>query len=126
MSLESTLISIETSKQDYPQETSGRKLQFHTGFIDPIGYILLSFSPTDNLCFIARNGAGGQNRTDVASVEGWSFTTKLHPQKTRHIEKQIDALVVNPQSMFFVIAPLHVFLVTVDSGSPHRATCYPS
>jgi hypothetical protein len=25
------------------------------------------------------NGAGGQNRTDVASLEGWSFTTKLHP-----------------------------------------------
>ena len=27
----------------------------------------------------AKNGAGEGNRTLVASLEGWSFTTKLHP-----------------------------------------------
>ena len=26
------------------------------------------------------HGAGGENRTRVASLEGWSFTTKLHPR----------------------------------------------
>ena len=26
------------------------------------------------------NGAGEGNRTLVISLEGWSFTTKLHPQ----------------------------------------------
>ena len=26
-------------------------------------------------------GAGGGNRTLVTSLEGWGFTTKLHPQK---------------------------------------------
>ena len=26
-----------------------------------------------------KNGAGEGNRTLVASLEGWSFTTKLHP-----------------------------------------------
>jgi len=31
------------------------------------------------------HGAGDQNRTDVASLEGWSFTTKLHPQLTPHV-----------------------------------------
>lgn len=25
-------------------------------------------------------GAGEENRTPVASLEGWSFTIKLHPQ----------------------------------------------
>jgi hypothetical protein len=24
--------------------------------------------------------AGGRNRTDVFSLEGWGFTTKLHPR----------------------------------------------
>ena len=27
-----------------------------------------------------KSGAGEGNRTLVASLEGWSFTTKLHPQ----------------------------------------------
>ena len=27
-----------------------------------------------------KNGAGEGNRTLMASLEGWSFTTKLHPQ----------------------------------------------
>lgn len=27
--------------------------------------------------------AGGGNRTRVISLEGWSFTTKLHPRKLR-------------------------------------------
>ena len=26
-------------------------------------------------------GAGDGNRTHIASLEGWSFTTKLHPRK---------------------------------------------
>lgn len=26
-------------------------------------------------------GAGGGNRTRIASLEGWSFTTKLHPRR---------------------------------------------
>ena len=35
-------------------------------------------------------GAGDQNRTDVASLEGWSFTTKLHPHtKTSGGERRI-------------------------------------
>ncbi len=34
------------------------------------------------LCALQKNGAGGQNRTDEASLEGWSFTTKLHPRKS--------------------------------------------
>ena len=34
---------------------------------------------------LERNGAGEGNRTLVASLEGWSFTTKLHPQQARHI-----------------------------------------
>ncbi len=29
------------------------------------------------------SGAGGRNRTDVASLEGWSSTTELHPRKSR-------------------------------------------
>ncbi len=29
-----------------------------------------------------REKAGGGNRTLVTSLEGWSFTTKLHPQFT--------------------------------------------
>ena len=29
------------------------------------------------------HGAGGENRTRVASLEGWSFTTKLHPPTLR-------------------------------------------
>jgi hypothetical protein len=29
---------------------------------------------------LERNGAGEGNRTLVASLEGWSFTIKLHPQ----------------------------------------------
>jgi hypothetical protein len=28
-----------------------------------------------------KNGAGGGNRTRVTSLEGWSFTTKQHPQR---------------------------------------------
>ncbi len=27
------------------------------------------------------DGAGDGNRTHIASLEGWSFTTKLHPHK---------------------------------------------
>jgi hypothetical protein len=29
-----------------------------------------------------KNGAGDGNRTHMASLEGWSFTTKLHPLST--------------------------------------------
>ncbi len=32
-----------------------------------------------NLSGAKRNGAGEGNRTLVASLEGWSFTIKLHP-----------------------------------------------
>ncbi len=32
---------------------------------------------------LERNGAGEGNRTLVASLEGWSFTTKLHPRVGR-------------------------------------------
>ena len=31
------------------------------------------------ISMICENGAGEGNRTLVASLEGWSFTTKLHP-----------------------------------------------
>jgi hypothetical protein len=34
-----------------------------------------------------RNRAGDENRTHMASLEGWNFTTKLHPQKIHYIEK---------------------------------------
>jgi hypothetical protein len=29
-------------------------------------------------------GAGDGNRTHIASLEGWSFTTKLHPHQRKH------------------------------------------
>lgn len=29
------------------------------------------------------NGAGTGNRTQVASLEGWNFTIKLHPQESK-------------------------------------------
>ena len=31
-----------------------------------------------------RTGAGDENRTHVASLEGWSFTIKLRPRPKRH------------------------------------------
>ena len=31
----------------------------------------------------AANGAGEGNRTLLASLEGWSFTTKLHPHRSQ-------------------------------------------
>ena len=31
-------------------------------------------------------GAGEGNRTLIASLEGWSFTTKLHPPALGHIQ----------------------------------------
>ena len=30
--------------------------------------------------FIIRDGAGSGNRTRMANLEGWSFTTKLYPR----------------------------------------------
>jgi hypothetical protein len=35
----------------------------------------------------AKHGAGGRNRTDIASLEGWSFTTKLHPLAMLRLER---------------------------------------
>ena len=31
-----------------------------------------------------KNGAGDGNRTHMASLEGWSFTTKLHPLSAKN------------------------------------------
>ena len=38
------------------------------------------------------HGAGGENRTRVASLEGWSFTTKLHPLKLPRIHLKQNLL----------------------------------
>ena len=35
-----------------------------------------------------KSGAGEGNRTLVASLEGWSFTTKLHPRSKGHHGQQ--------------------------------------
>ena len=37
------------------------------------------YEPFTGVHRMAQAGAGGENRTRVASLEGWSFTTKLHP-----------------------------------------------
>ena len=40
----------------------------------------LSYRPQfQGYCFLVIYGAGEGNRTLVISLEGWSFTTKLHP-----------------------------------------------
>ncbi len=49
--------------------------------VDPFSLSAFAKAPAGQFSFCSRKkiGAGGRNRTDIASLEGWSFTTKLHP-----------------------------------------------
>ncbi len=37
-------------------------------------------------------GAGDENRTHVASLEGWSFTIKLHPHAENHYTETLNRM----------------------------------
>ena len=63
-----------------------------------------------------RRKAGDGNRTHITSLEGWSFTTKLHPQ--RHFLFIIFYL------LFTILPPRHkdtkIFFLIAGRGMPRR------
>ena len=54
-------------------------------------------------------GAGEGNRTLVASLEGWSFTTKLHPQNLYSIKVTANSITISV-TIYYLFAPqIHHF-----------------
>ena len=56
------------------------RLELPTSRLSGVRSHQLSYRPLVNYIYnVSFNGAGRGNRTPDISLEGWSFTTKLHP-----------------------------------------------
>ena len=63
-----------------------------------------------------RNGAGRGNRTLMISLEGWSFTTKLYPQK--QCNSDIEHLAWQAESKKFKIFFSTPLILSLLSEAP--------
>ena len=68
-----------------------------------INLILLSILIFKNYC--KKNGAGDGNRTRVTSLEGWSSTIELHPQKNGRDDRIRTCDILLPKQARYQTAP---------------------